>query len=58
MVNEKLDWGLEKNKSKRKGFGLEDGSKRGLKEGGKGRNKTFDCRHPEIKKRGRKKNET
>jgi len=37
------------------GFGLMDGSGRGWKQGGKGRNKTSTCRHPEIKKKREKK---
>ena len=37
----------------RKGFGKKDGSQRGLKQGGRGRNRTNKCRHPSIKK-GRK----
>ena len=31
---------------RRKGFGSKDGSKRGFKAGGRGRNKTSVCRHP------------
>ena len=34
----------------RKGYGKKDGSQRGLKSGGRGRNKTSTCRHPKIKK--------
>jgi hypothetical protein len=34
----------------RKGFGKKDGSKRGLKAGGRGRNKTSKCRHPKRRK--------
>ena len=30
-------------------YGKKDGSKRGLKSGGKGRNKTDNCRHPKSK---------
>ena len=30
------------------GFGSKDGSKRGLKNGGMGRNRTTVCRHPSI----------
>jgi len=30
------------------GFGSKDGSKRGLKSGGMGRNRTTVCRHPSI----------
>jgi len=37
----------------RKGYGLKDGSRRGYKQGGRGRNKTTKCRHPTIKKRRR-----
>ena len=33
----------------REGHGMRDGSQRGRKEGGGGRNRTSDCRHPEIK---------
>ena len=35
----------------RKNYGQKDGSQRGRKEGGKGRNRTPNCRHPEIKRR-------
>jgi len=35
----------------RRGYGLKDGSKRGLKNGGRGRNKTSKCRHPSKKRR-------
>jgi len=35
----------------RKGFGRKDGSKRGLKAGGRGRNKTSVCRHPKRRKK-------
>jgi hypothetical protein len=34
----------------RKGFGLKDGSRIGLKSGGRGKNRTSTCRHPKIKK--------
>jgi len=34
----------------RKGFGRKDGSQRGLKAGGRGRNRTENCRHPEKKR--------
>jgi len=34
-----------------KGYGLKDGSGRGWKSGGRGRNRTSNCRHPNIKKR-------
>jgi len=53
----------EQRKLKRKGkegrrnkmtYGNKDGSQKGRKSGGRGRNKTSTCRHPEIKK-GRKK---
>lgn len=30
----------------RKGFGKKDGSQRGQKDGGRGRNQTDNCRHP------------
>jgi len=32
-------------------YGLKDGSQRGLKKGGRRRNKTSICRHPKIKKK-------
>jgi len=35
---------------RRKGYGLKDGSQRGLKSGGRGRNITSTCRHPKIKR--------
>ena len=35
----------------RLGRGLKDGSQQGRKAGGRGRNRTPNCRHPEIKKR-------
>jgi len=31
------------------GMGLKDGSKKGMKMGGLGRNKTKECRHPKLK---------
>ncbi len=31
-------------------YGKMDGSEKGWREGGRGRNKTLDCRHPELKK--------
>jgi len=34
----------------RKGFGRKDGSRKGLMQGGRGRNQTNTCRHPKIKK--------
>jgi len=34
----------------KKGYGLRNGSKRGSKVGGRGRNRTDDCRHPTKKK--------
>ena len=34
----------------KEGFGLKDGSQKGLKVGGRGRNRTIECRHPLIKK--------
>ena len=34
-----------------RGSGLEDGNKTGLKNGGRGLNRTDNCRHPEIKKK-------
>jgi len=30
----------------RRGYGRKDGSKRGWKSGGRGRNRTSKCRHP------------
>ena len=35
----------------RKGYGKKDGSQKGRKNGGQGRNQTSECRHPEIKKK-------
>ena len=35
--------------SRGRGFGLKDGSARGRKVGGRGRNRTSICRHPSIK---------
>jgi len=35
----------------RRGFGKKDGSQRGFKVGGRGRNRTSKCRHPEKKKK-------
>lgn len=35
----------------RKGYGKKDGSGRGFLEGGLGRNRVDDCRHPLLKKR-------
>jgi len=32
------------------GFGNKDGTQKGWKSGGGGRNRTTPCRHPEIKK--------
>ena len=34
----------------RRGFGRKDGSQRGMKAGGRGRNQTNKCRHPSKKK--------
>lgn len=34
----------------KEGYGKKDGSQRGSKEGGGGRNRTSNCRHPKIKK--------
>jgi len=34
----------------RKQNGQKDGSKRGFKEGGSGRNRTSECRHPKKKR--------
>ena len=36
----------DKNMTRRKGFGSKDGSKKGFKAGGRGRNRTSVCRHP------------
>jgi len=30
----------------KQGYGLKDGSRKGFKQGGKGRNRTKKCRHP------------
>lgn len=38
----------------RKGFGRKDGSRQGMKQGGRGRNQTSKCRNPSIKKSRRK----
>jgi hypothetical protein len=38
-------------KKRRSGFGLKDGNSRGIKAGGRGRNKTTTCRHPSKKSR-------
>jgi len=38
----------------RSGFGRMDGSQRGLKGGGLGRNRTSTCRHPNIRKKRKK----
>jgi len=35
----------------RQGFGLKDGSGRGWKLGGRGRNRTTRCRHPETRRK-------
>ena len=35
----------------RSGYGSKDGSQRGYKEGGRGRNRTSVCRNPTVKKR-------
>lgn len=35
---------------RRTGYGKKDGGQRGRKAGGRGRNRTSNCRHPEIKK--------
>ena len=35
----------------RRGYGLKDGSQRGRKAGGRGRNRTSTCRHPKVKRR-------
>ena len=38
----------------RTGFGRKDGSQQGFKQGGRGRNRTTTCRHPNIKRNRRK----
>lgn len=38
----------------RKGFGKRDGSQQGMKQGGRGRNRTDTCRHPKIKNERKK----
>jgi len=35
----------------RAGYGKKDGQQKGRKEGGKGRNRTDECRHPEKKRK-------
>lgn len=42
---------IETVKERKVNYGRMDGSQKGWKEGGRGRNKTLDCRHPELKKR-------
>ena len=39
----------------RTGYGKKDGSQRGRKAGGMGRNITSNCRHPKIKAKRKKK---
>lgn len=39
---------------RKKGYGGKSGNQRGLKRGGRGRNRTDDCRHPSIKKKREK----
>ena len=34
----------------RSGYGRKDGSQKGRKSGGKGRNRTSKCRHPKLRK--------
>jgi len=34
----------------RRGFGRKDGSRRGMKSGGRGRNRTTKCRHPKRRR--------
>ena len=36
---------------RRSGYGRKDGSKRGYKQGGRGRNRTSRCRHPKTRRR-------
>ena len=33
----------------RQGYGTKDGSQKGRREGGRGRNRTTTCRHPKVK---------
>ena len=33
----------------REGYGKKDGSQKGRKQGGRGRNRTDNCRHPNIR---------
>jgi hypothetical protein len=35
----------------REGYGRKDGSQKGRKEGGRRRNKTLKCRHPNIRRK-------
>jgi len=35
----------------RKGYGKKDGSRRGFREGGRGRNRTNKCRHPKMREK-------
>jgi len=35
----------------RRGYGKKEGKQNGAKEGGRGRNRTSKCRHPELKKK-------
>lgn len=37
-------------KTVRSGYGRKNGSQKGFKQNGQGRNRTSDCRHPSIKK--------
>ena len=47
MVAKKIPAFIKKMmEKKKKGFGAKDGSKKGKKLGGKGRNQTSVCRHP------------
>jgi len=36
---------------RRTGYGRKDGSRRGFKAGGRGRNKTSTCRHPKLRRK-------
>ena len=37
-------------KTYRRGYGQKSGSQKGFKQGGRGRNRTDNCRNPSIKK--------
>ena len=44
---------MQPRRGRRQGYGRMDGSQRGWKEGGRGRNRTSNCRHPELRKNRR-----